>query len=86
LSSSGPEAWQTFIGVYHPQVAMWCRETKLSPTDVDDVSQNVFTSVLTSIIAFQKKTAALTLPKYKSALNETSNRPSTDILSNSMPV
>jgi RNA polymerase sigma-70 factor, ECF subfamily len=52
------EAWQTFMGIYQPLVAMWCRGAKLSPTDVDDVSQNVFASVSTSVSAFQKRTSA----------------------------
>jgi len=52
------EAWRTFMSIYQPLVAMWCRGARLSPTDADDVSQNVFASVSTSIGAFQKRTPA----------------------------
>jgi DNA-directed RNA polymerase specialized sigma24 family protein len=52
VKQGDPEAWQTFMGIYQPLVAMWCRGAKLSPADVDDVSQNVFTSVSTSVGAF----------------------------------
>jgi RNA polymerase sigma-70 factor (ECF subfamily) len=52
------EAWQTFMDIYQPLVALWCRGASLSPTDIDDVSQNVFASVSTSIGAFRKRTPA----------------------------
>ncbi|NQV26793.1 MAG: sigma-70 family RNA polymerase sigma factor [Rhodopirellula sp.] len=50
-----PDAWKTFMGIYQPLVAFWCRSTSLSPNDLDDVSQNVFTSVSTSIGSFRKR-------------------------------
>lgn len=50
------ESWHTFMGIYQPLVAHWCRRGKLAPTDIDDVSQNVFASVSTSIASFQKRT------------------------------
>ena len=50
-----PEAWKTFMGIYEPLVALWCRIARLPPNDADDVSQNVFASVLTSIGSFQKR-------------------------------
>lgn len=56
VKQGDPEAWQTFMGIYQPLVAMWCRGARLSPTDADDVSQNIFASVSTSIEAFQKRT------------------------------
>ncbi len=52
------ESWQTFMSIYQPLVAMWCRGARLSPTDADDVSQNVFASVSTSIGAFQKRSSS----------------------------
>lgn len=56
VKQGDPDAWKTFMGIYEPLVALWCRIAKLSSTDIDDVSQNVFTSVSTSIDAFQKRT------------------------------
>ncbi len=57
VKQGDPEAWKTFMGIYEPLVAMWCRSAKLSLIDTDDVSQNVFASVSTSIDAFQKRTS-----------------------------
>jgi RNA polymerase sigma-70 factor (ECF subfamily) len=50
------ESWNTFMGIYQPLVGHWCRRGKLGSTDIDDVSQNVFASVATSIASFQKRT------------------------------
>jgi RNA polymerase sigma-70 factor (ECF subfamily) len=58
VKQGDPEAWQTFMHIYQPLVAMWCRGARLSPMDADDVSQNVFASVSKSIGAFRKRTPA----------------------------
>lgn len=50
------ESWNVFVSIYQPLVEHWCRCTGLRGSDVEDVSQNVFTSVATSIGSFQKRT------------------------------
>lgn len=50
------EAWETFMKIYEPLVAYWCRCARLSAADTDDVCQNTFASVHQSIGSFEKRT------------------------------
>jgi RNA polymerase sigma-70 factor, ECF subfamily len=50
------ESWNTFVKIYQPLVAHWCQRARLTSTDIDDISQNVFASVSRSIVTFKKRT------------------------------
>lgn len=55
VKQGDPEAWKIFEDIYRPLVTLWCRIAKLSPSDVEDVTQNVFASVYRSIGSFEKR-------------------------------
>lgn len=47
-------AWGRFVDLYSPLIWGWCRGSGLQPTDADDVSQEVFTTVSRSISGYQR--------------------------------
>jgi len=48
------ESWRKFMAMYHPLVSYWCRRSGLQGFDMEDVCQEVFSSVAKSIVRFQK--------------------------------
>lgn len=48
------ESWRQFMNMYQPLVSYWCRRSGLQGHDVDDVCQDVFSSVSKSIERFHK--------------------------------
>lgn len=49
------KSWEQFVEIYRPLVNYWCRRGGLQGYDIDDVCQDVFSSVSKSIIRFQKE-------------------------------
>lgn len=47
------EAWQRLVTLYPPMVAHWCRQAGLSAEDLQDVVQEVFAAVASSLPSFQ---------------------------------
>lgn len=48
-------SWNRFMLIYRPLVSHWCRRAGLSGHDIDDVCQDVFSSVSRSIVRFKKQ-------------------------------
>ncbi|MCA9129300.1 MAG: sigma-70 family RNA polymerase sigma factor [Planctomycetales bacterium] len=55
LQSSLPDAWLRLNSIYGPIVYRWCRNGGVREADAPDVVQEVFGSVLTSILRFRKE-------------------------------
>lgn len=48
-----PDAWQRLVTLYAPLVRHWCRQAGVPDDDVEDVSQDVFASVSSSLPNFR---------------------------------
>jgi len=57
IRASDESAWERFVHIYTPLVAMWCRKYALQPTDVADITQEVFSGVSRGIENFRKEKA-----------------------------
>jgi len=47
-------AWRNIVHLYSPLVIHWCRQTPLSPGDIDDVVQDIFLSVSRELTRFRR--------------------------------
>lgn len=47
-----PSSWKRFVTLYSPLIYTWCRNAGIQPSDAEDVAQEVFSSVSTSLIKF----------------------------------
>jgi len=54
MSKRDEDAWRMFMAIYQPLVRYWCRRAGIRDNDLDDVTQEVFSSVSRSIGRFQK--------------------------------
>lgn len=54
LLRSEPEAWDRFAKVYTPVVDRWARAAGLQPSDVADVTQEVFGTVARKLTTFRR--------------------------------
>jgi RNA polymerase sigma-70 factor (ECF subfamily) len=52
-----PSAWDRLVDLYRPLVFSWCIRRGLQPADAEDVSQEVFRTVLTRIADFRREPA-----------------------------
>ena len=48
-----PEAWQRLVALYSPMVHLWCRQGGIPQHEVDDVSQEVYAVVASSLAKFR---------------------------------
>lgn len=55
LQRQDSHSWKLFVEIYRPLVTYWCRRGGLQGYDIDDVIQEVFTSVSKSITRFRKE-------------------------------
>lgn len=49
LRSQDATAWDRFVFLYRPLVEAWCRRWSIGPADLEDVTQDVMTAVLTHL-------------------------------------
>jgi RNA polymerase sigma-70 factor (ECF subfamily) len=49
-----PHAWDRLVYLYRPLVAYWCRRAGVREADVDDIAQEVFQAVSTSLGRFHR--------------------------------
>jgi RNA polymerase sigma-70 factor (ECF subfamily) len=56
LRAADPDdpAWDRLVALYGPVVEFWCRRAGVSPADVDDVRQETFAAVATSVAEFRR--------------------------------
>ena len=47
--------WKRFVALYGQMIYGWCRQSGLQPSDAEDVSQEAFTSIATSIGSFSHR-------------------------------
>ena len=52
--SRDADAWRRLLTLYSPLLRHWCRRWGVRPEDVDDVTQDVFQAVATSLHAFRR--------------------------------
>ena len=50
IKAKDQEAWGRFVHLYRPLVYRWCLRYGLPETDVADVGQDVFSTVVASIV------------------------------------
>ena len=55
VQANEPQAWDRLVHLYAPLVLRWCRSGGLQDSDVADVFQQVFQSVVTSFGSFRKE-------------------------------
>lgn len=48
-----PEAWERLVGLYSPLVRHWCRQWGIAEHEVDDVTQEVFATVVSNLGQFR---------------------------------
>ena len=46
-------AWSEFVARYGPKVAQWCREQRLAPSQVEELTQDVLTNLFQAFKTFQ---------------------------------
>ncbi len=51
--SNDQDAWRRLVDLYSPLVAHWCQQWGVSPGDVPDLVQEVFSAVAPGLAAFQ---------------------------------
>jgi RNA polymerase sigma-70 factor (ECF subfamily) len=49
-----PQAWQRLVDLYRPLVLTWCGRAGVSSSDAEDVAQEVFAAVATSLDRFHR--------------------------------
>lgn len=52
VRESDPKEWHRLVQLYAPLIYFWCRQLGLQPSDAEDIGQEVFGSVATSIGGF----------------------------------
>lgn len=52
------EAWERFARLYSPIIYRWCRQSQLQPSDIEDVSQEVFRGVVNGLSRYLKERPA----------------------------
>src|SRR5260370_13454327 len=60
VCSNDQQAWQRLVELYTPLVAYWCRRWGVRGDDADDVRQEVFVAVASSVAGFQADRAGAT--------------------------
>lgn len=55
LGRDNDASWHQFMDIYRPLVAHWCRRVNIKSFEIEDICQEVFTSVLMSINRFSKE-------------------------------
>lgn len=48
-------AWHQLVELYSPLIFFWCKKLGLKPQDCEDLTQEVFRSLVSSISSFQKQ-------------------------------
>ncbi len=52
--SNDPKAWHRLVDLYQPLVRFWCSRAGLRGPDVEDVTQEVFSSVAANLAGFRR--------------------------------
>lgn len=52
VRESDPKGWNRLVQLYAPMIYSWCRQLGLQPSDAEDIGQDVFGAVATSIGSF----------------------------------
>ena len=55
LQQNDAPAWKELVSLYSPLIFYWCRRLGLADQDCNDVTQEVFRSVVGNIASFQKQ-------------------------------
>src|SRR5262249_40962698 len=49
-----PEAWHRLVGLFRPLVLSWCALARISPTDAEDITQEVFAAAAAALNHFHR--------------------------------
>jgi RNA polymerase sigma-70 factor (ECF subfamily) len=55
LQAQHTEAWRRLVQLYGPVVYGWCKRRGLQPSDAEDITQEVFRTVLLRIASFRRE-------------------------------